>query len=347
MIRVGIVGATGYTGIELLRLLKFHPRVQVTLATTTSQQGEKLSQVHPQFEKIYDLVLEELDLEKVGEEVDLAFCALPHGQSLEKVPGLLDRGIRVIDLSADFRLRDPEDYLRWYGYQHPRPGLLGESVYGLPEIYRDRLPGARLVANPGCYPTSVILGLKPLLEEGLVDVSTLVVDSKSGASGAGRSPSQAFHFAQCTENFKAYRVANHQHTPEIEQELSYLYGNKDVVITFTPHLVPMVRGILSTVYARLAEGVEEKDLEAAFQAHYGEEMFIRLREKPALPETRQVYGTNFVDIAFRVDPRTRRVIVITAIDNLVKGAAGQAIQNMNVLLGWPEDTGLLQPVVYP
>ncbi len=346
MAKVGIIGATGYTGIELLRFIKLHPRARVTRITSTSQQGEDISKVHPQFQKIYDLELEELDIDSIAGEVDIIFCALPHGLALEKVPEILQKGKRVIDLSADFRLKDPGDYSLWYDFKHPHEEYLQESIYGLPEFYRENIKGARLVANPGCYPTSILLALKPLIEENLIDTTSIIVDSKSGVSGAGRAARMPFHFTECTENFKAYRVAGHQHTAEIEQELKNLAG-EDVVITFTPHLVPMIRGILSTLYANIKEGVGEKQVREAFYRAYEKEEFIRLIEDPLLPETKFVYGTNFCDIGFRVDGRTGRIIIISAIDNLVKGAAGQAVQNMNVLFDWPEKTGLNQPVVYP
>lgn len=346
MIKVGIIGATGYTGIELLRLLKFHPQVEVTCITSTSQQGEEISQVHPHFQRIYNLKLEDFNLDRIVQSTDIIFCALPHGLSLERVPELLERGKKVIDLSADFRLKDPRDYSKWYQYNHPRQDLLEKSVYGLPELRRDEIREADLVANPGCYPTSILLAMKPLLEMDLIEPDSIVVDSKSGVSGAGRGAKLPFHFTECTENFKAYRVANHQHTPEIEQELGYM-AKDTVTITFTPHLVPMIRGILSTLYASLKEGVGAEEIKEAFLNNYGEELFIRLREEPHLPETKYVYGTNFCDLGFTIDERTGRVIVISAIDNLVKGAAGQAVQNMNLLQGWSEETGLVQPVVYP
>ncbi|PKM79277.1 MAG: N-acetyl-gamma-glutamyl-phosphate reductase [Firmicutes bacterium HGW-Firmicutes-13] len=346
MAKIGIIGATGYTGIELLRLLKTHPRSRVTQITSTSRQGEDISEIHPQFRKIYDLKLVELNIDRMAAETDIVFSALPHGLALEKIPELLHRGKKVIDLSADFRLKNPKDYSSWYNFDHPCRNFLRESVYGLPELYREKIKGAQLVANPGCYPTSALLGLKPLIKENLIDISSIIIDSKSGVSGAGRGAKLPFHFTECTENFKAYRVASHQHTPEIEQELSNLAGT-NVVVSFTPHLIPMVRGILSTIYAGLKDGVGEKEVEEAFKKAYAKENFIRLIKEPAVPETKYVYGTNFCDIGFKVDRRTGRVIIISTIDNLVKGAAGQAVQNMNILFGWPEKTGLMHPVVYP
>ncbi len=347
MKKVGIIGATGYTGIELMRLLYFHPRARITRVTSTSQQGEDISRVHPQFKKIYNLTLEELDIEKLAEETDIIFSALPHGLALEKVPELIKMGKKVIDLSSDFRLKNPEDYPIWYGFEHPGPDYLEKSVYGLPEVYRDKLQDAYLVANPGCYPTSIILGLMPLIQENLIDCTSIICDSKSGVSGAGRGAKLPFHFPECTENFKAYRVGNHQHTPEIEQELRNISKDPALTLLFTPHLVPMIRGILSTIYAAVNKGVVKEDVEEAYQKAYQNETFIRLMDETELPETKYVYGTNFCDIGFRLEERTGRIIVVTAIDNLVKGAAGQAVQNMNILLGWPEETGLLQPVVYP
>lgn len=346
MAKIGIIGATGYTGIELLRLLKMHPRCRVTQITSTSQQGEKICDVHPQFRKIYDLKLKELDIDKMAAETDIIFSALPHGLALEKVPELLSRGKKVIDLSADFRLKNPEDYSYWYDFEHPSKDFLEKSVYGLPELYRETIKDAQLVANPGCYPTSILLGLMPLVKENLIDTSSIIIDSKSGTSGAGRGAKLPFHFPECTENFKAYRVVSHQHTPEIEQELSNL-AKENVVVSFTPHLVPMIRGILSTIYGRLKEGVGEREIGEAFESAYAKEVFVRLVKEPAVPETKYVYGTNFCDIGFKIDQRTGRVVILSAIDNLVKGAAGQAVQNMNLLFGWPEKTGLMQPVIYP
>lgn len=336
---IAILGATGYTGTELVRILNDHPEAEVVFLGSETYAGSKLSDIHPQFREQEDLILNRNRVDEIPPAVDFVFCALPHGQSAGVVPDLLEKGFRVIDLSADYRLKQPELYRQWYDLEHPAPSLLEEAVYGLPEIKRGDISKGRLIANPGCYPTSIILALAPLLTDNLVKDGTIIVDSKSGVSGAGRTPKQPFHFPDCTENFKAYRVACHQHTPEIEQELGLLRG-ADLKITFTPHLVPMIRGILSTIYLEPVSGKSEEELGALYSNYYGECTFVRILEASALPETRFVRGSNFIDIALKMDPRTGRLIVISALDNLVKGAAGQAVQNMNIMLGLPEDTGL-------
>lgn len=339
MHEIAILGATGYTGVELIRLLSRHPGVKLSYLSSESHAGQPLSAVHPQFYGRVDRELVALQADDLPEAVNIVFCALPHGSSAGVVPAILHGGKRVIDLSADFRLKDASLYDHWYGLTHPAPALLAGAVYGLPELYRDRVAGAQLVANPGCYPTSVLLGLAPLAAEGLVEWRSVVVDSKSGVSGAGRTPRQGFHFPECTENFKAYRVAGHQHTPEIEQELAQLAGEA-VTITFTPHLLPMSRGILSTIYLNLNDSVSLARLYELYRHFYRESPFIRIPDPPFLPETRLVRGTNYCDMALRLDSRTGRLIVIAAIDNLTRGASGQAVQNMNLMLGFPEDTGL-------
>ncbi len=339
MLKVAVVGATGYTGRELLQILIRHPYARPAYLTSESYAGMRIDQVYPQFRSVLELPLHKLEDTALLAECDIIFSALPHGLSMDIVPKLLDTGKRVVDLSGDFRLKDSSLYPDWYGYSHRQEGWLAKSVYGLPEYHRTAIREAVLVANPGCYPTSVLLPLKPLLLAGLVDSEDIIVDAKSGVSGAGRSPKLPFHFPECTENFKAYKVAAHQHTPEIEQELSAVVENQ-LAITFTAHLLPMVRGILSTIYLRTGDGVDEDVLNQVYSAHYGNEPFIRLYSPPELPETRFVSGSNFCDIAFRLDRRTKRLIVISAIDNLVKGAAGQAVQNMNIMMGWPEEAGL-------
>lgn len=340
MLKVAVVGATGYTGRELLEILLRHPYARPYYLTSESSAGQRIDQVYPQFRSRLDLTLQKVeDTDKLA-ECDFIFSALPHGLSMDAVPRLLATGKKVVDLSGDYRLKNGELYPQWYGYGHRCAELLAKSVYGLPEIKKDEIKNATLVANPGCYPTSVLLPLLPLLKEGLVDPDQIIVDAKSGVSGAGRSPKLPFHFPECTENFKAYRVAEHQHTPEIEQELAEAAG-REVVITFTAHLVPMVRGILSTIYLKPAAGVDEETLWNAYHRHYGNSRFVRLLSKPELPETRFVSGTNFCDISFRLDRRAGRLVVISAIDNLVKGASGQAVQNMNIMRGWPDVAGLI------
>ncbi len=339
MKKVAILGATGYTGMELVRLLHGHPQVEISFFSSESHAGRPFDRVHPQFRGMIDLELQPLQVDAIPEAVELVFCALPHGHSAGVVPELLRRGKRVVDLSADFRLRESSLYEEWYGRSHPAPDLLVRAVYGSPELYPEKIKSAQLVANPGCYPTSVILALAPLARERLVDWSSVIVDAKSGVSGAGRSPKPDFHFPDCTENFKAYRVGKHQHTPEIEQVLSCLSGEQ-VLLTFTPHLVPMIRGIFSTAYLKLCREVALQDLQTLYLDFYGRHPFVRIAEPPALPETRMVRGSNYCDIAVREESRTGRLIILSVIDNLVKGAAGQAIQNMNLMFGFSEDAGL-------
>jgi len=338
MMRVAIAGASGYTGFELLRILSSHPSVRVSMISSRQQKGQRIDEFYPAFKRHCDLIFEDTDPERLAASADLVFTALPHQASMDLIPSLLDSGARVIDLSADYRLRDPEVYENWYS-AHKTPELLKEAVYGLPELYRERIRTARLVANPGCYPTSVILALAPMLLGRLIDPDTIIADSKSGVSGAGRGLSLGVHFCEVNEDFRAYKVAEHRHTPEIEQELSILAG-RPVTVNFTPHLIPMSRGILSTVYSNLKPGVEVSDVQNAFQNRYGSEHFIRIVDGNQLPGCLQVRGSNYCDIGWRVDQRTRRLIVISVIDNLTRGASGQAVCSMNIMCGFPEDTGL-------
>ncbi|MBW6464104.1 MAG: N-acetyl-gamma-glutamyl-phosphate reductase [Bacillota bacterium] len=339
MIKTAVLGATGYTGVELVRLLHAHPAVEPVFLSSGSTAGKKYSEVHPQFAGRVDLTLEQMDYEKIPESVEMVFCALPHGKSAEIAAEIYKKGFKVIDLSADYRLGDPELYREWYNLEHPVAEMLGKAVYGLPELNKELIKGARFIANPGCYPTSILLALAPLLGEKIIKSSSIIIDAKSGVSGAGRAPKQPFHFPDCTENFKAYRVANHQHTAEIEQELGRLAG-ENIKITFTPHLVPMIRGILSTVYAEPISMTSEIELGELYDAFYSDCPFVRILKSPALPETRMVRGTNMCDIAVKYDSRTNRIIIISVIDNLLKGASGQAVQNMNLMLGLPEEEGL-------
>ncbi len=337
-VRVAIAGASGYTGFELVRLLCAHPSVVITGITSRQQKGHRLDDHYPALKGHCDLVFTDPDPEMLASSADVVFTALPHEAAMNIVPVLLQLGVKVIDLSADYRLRSAEVYGQWYS-AHKTPELLGEAVYGLPELHRDRIRAARLVANPGCYPTSVILATAPLLEKGLIDPSSIIADSKSGVSGAGRGASLGVHFCEVNESFKAYKVAEHRHTPEIEQELSAIAGS-NVVINFTPHLVPMSRGILSTVYASLGKGVVGEDVDTAFKAFYAGESFVRLSGPGALPTSLQVRGSNYCDLGWKVDQRTGRVIVVSVIDNLTRGASGQAVCNMNIMCGFAENTGL-------
>lgn len=340
--RVGILGATGYTGHELVRLLKNHPQAEVVYLGSSSSAGQAYSETYPQF----DQAAGQLADEKVPDGIDVLFCALPHGLTASRTQGFLDRGIKVIDLGADFRLHSAAIYEKWYKLEHPAPELLPRAVYGLPEFYREALRQTEIVANPGCYPTATLLALVPLLKAGLLKEGSIIVDAKSGVSGAGRGANLGTHFSEITENFKPYGVAEHRHTPEIEQELSQAAGT-DVIVNFTPHLVPMIRGILATIYADVKEGVEEGDLRGAWRAQYEQEAFVHLLRQGTWPQTKFALGSNHAFLQLTLDQRTGRAIIASAIDNLVKGASGQAIQNMNILFGLPEDTGLKGTGLWP
>ena len=342
--KVAIVGATGYAGAELVRLLARHPQVELTALTSTSYVNQALSRAYPAFEDAVEQICEAEDWATLAETADVIFCALPHGHVAEKIK--LDwlsktaRPLRIIDLGADFRLHRADDYAHWYGLPHPNPALLEAAVYGLTEWNRDAVADARLIANPGCYPTCSVLATLPLLKDALIQPDSLIIDAKSGISGAGRALHLDRHYGECSESMKAYGLATHRHTPEIEQALATFAGISPFSLTFTPHLVPMNRGILATVYARLEAGVSETTIREAFEACYADEPFVRLLPPGVYPETRWVKGSNFCDINWVVDVRNNRVIVVAAIDNLVKGAAGQAIQNMNCMLELDEQTGL-------
>ncbi|HSR10828.1 MAG TPA: N-acetyl-gamma-glutamyl-phosphate reductase [Thermodesulfobacteriota bacterium] len=345
MTRVGVVGATGYTGVELIRLISRHPRVRLTALTAERNVGQPIWKLFPSVLKLTDLVCGPLDVNAVSQACEFVFLALPHKAAMEVAPAFVDKGMKVVDLSADFRLNDPAVYEEWYE-PHSAPSLLKEAVYGIPELHREEIKKARLVANPGCYPTSVILALAPALKRGLIDLRTIIADSKSGVSGAGRSAVVSSLYAEVSENFKAYKVTEHRHTPEIEQELSRAAGEK-VNLTFTPHLTPMKRGILSTIYATLKKPIAEQELQSIYSEFYGREKFIRLRPPDLLPGTADVFGSNYCDIGMRIDKRFDRLILLSAIDNLVKGASGQAVQNMNLMLGFEESAGLDIVPVYP
>jgi len=341
---VAVLGATGYAGVELLRILLRHPRVNLKAITSQQYAGKRVSEIYPSLAGKCDLALEELQVEKIASHCDLAFAALPHEASMDIVAGLLRRAKRVIDLSADFRLHDATAYQRWYR-PHKIPELLDEAVYGLTEIHRDAIRKARLVANPGCYPTGAVLGLAPLFGEKMVR-GTVVIDAKSGTTGAGRSSAVELSFSEVNENFKAYNVGVHRHAPEIEQELGEL-GGEPVSVLFAPHLVPMSRGILSTIYVELKKAPDEDGLAKLYRKFYRDEPFIRILPAGMFPQTKDVRGSNDCAIGFRYDSPTDRLVVITAIDNLVKGAAGQAVHNMNLMYGWPETEGLQGTALVP
>jgi N-acetyl-gamma-glutamyl-phosphate reductase len=346
MLNVAIVGASGYTGLELIRILHCHPEVAVTCVTSERSAGKRVSDVFPTLRARCDLVLENLEPVRVAEKADIIFTALPHKSAMEVVPTFLKFGKSVIDLSADYRLSDPEVYGTWYE-QHLNPALLKKAVYGLPEIRRARIKGKKLVANPGCYPTSIILALAPLLKKRLVDPASIIADSASGVTGAGRSAKVDSLYCEVNEGYKAYGIGGlHRHIPEIEQELSLLAGEQ-LTITFTPHLVPMDRGILSTVYAMPLKTTSAKELSALYSDFYAGEPFVRVLPQGSLPSTAFVRGSNFCDIAPVVDLRSGRIIIVSAIDNLMKGASGQAVQNMNIVCGLPETMGLEGIGVFP
>jgi N-acetyl-gamma-glutamyl-phosphate reductase len=343
--KIGIVGASGYTGQELVRVLARHPKVEIACATSERFAGSLVDEVFPSLKGIIDLRFSELSMEEINRDADFIFTALPHGQSMDVVAASMAKGKRVVDLSADFRLKDVALYERWYG-RHSCPDLLQEAVYGLPEIYRDEIKKAQLVANPGCYPTGAILALAPLMEEGVIAFSGIVVDAKSGTSGAGRNPSLSNLFCEVAEGLKAYGVAIHRHAPEMEQELSSRAGEA-VTILFVPHLIPVNRGILSTIYARPQGEQSTEQAAAVYQRRYGQEPFIRLCSPGTFPSTMEVRGSNYCDLGVMVDDRSGQLIVISAIDNLVKGASGQAVQNMNIMCGFPEQMGLEQIPLVP
>ena len=345
MLKVAVIGASGYTGVELLRILVGHPEVEICAVTSRQHEGLPINQLFPSLSGFCELRCETLDVASIAQRADLVFTALPHKTAMEVVPGFLDSGCKVVDLSADYRLKDQDIYEKWY-QQHSSPELFADAVYGLPELYAEKLRSARLVANPGCYPTSVVLALAPLLEKHLIDPKSLIVDSKSGASGAGRGVKLGSLFCEVNEGFKAYGIASHRHTPEIEQELCRLAGC-DIRLNFTPHLLPVNRGILSTCYADLLEDKTTEELIELYQHRYSGEDFIRVMPGGQLPNIAYVRGTNFCDIGLVSDQHTGRVIVVSAIDNLVKGAAGQAVQNMNIMYNLPETLGLGIVPIFP
>ncbi len=345
-VRIAIAGASGYTGAELLRILVQHPGARITALTAETHANQSISQIFPSLRRFVDLTCMPLDPARLAAEADFVFLALPHKASMTVAPALLERGVRVLDLSADFRLKDAAAYPAWYGLTHDAPQFLSAAVYGLPEIHGKAIADARLVAVPGCYPTSVILGLAPLLTHGLVDIGTIVIDSISGVSGAGRKPDLGTHFSEVNESLKAYGVAKHRHTPEIEQELSGLAGT-NVTVTFTPHLAPLTRGILTTITARLTRPQTTAELLATTGAFYRGRACIRVLDEGTLPQTKYVLHSNLCDIGVVSDSRTGRVIVVSAIDNLVKGASGQAVQCFNLMAGLDEGAGLQMPGLYP
>lgn len=346
MLKVAIVGASGYTGVELIRILHAHPEAAVTCVTSEQSAGKKISAVFPSLRGRCDLELVNLEPVSIAHKADFIFTALPHKAAMEVVPTFLEMGKSVVDLSADYRLKNPADYAAWYE-PHMNPEYLATAVYGLPEVRRDEVAEAGLIANPGCYPTSIILGLAPALKRGLVEVSSIIADSKSGVSGAGRSAKVDNLFCEVNDGFKAYGVGGvHRHIPEIEQELSLLAGER-LKISFTPHLIPMDRGIVSTIYAEPKTPISAAELHRVYADFYAGEPFVRVLACGEFPSTSHVRGSNFCDLGVTVDNRTGRIVIVSAIDNLVKGASGQAVQNMNLMNGFPETMGLEGLALFP
>lgn len=345
-VRIAIVGSTGYGGVELARLLEAHPLAEITSVISSSSAGTKFTEGYPHLQGIREEVLDDVDPELIKSKADVVFLATPAGVAARTAPKFLEAGLKVIDLSGDYRLKSPSLYEEWYKKPAADERYLQQAVFGLSEIYGEQVQKAELLSNPGCFPTATTLGLVPAIKAGWIDPSTIIIDAKSGVSGAGRGASLGTHYSELNENFKAYKVNKHQHIPEIEMVLSDAAG-KPVVTTFTTHLVPMTRGIMSTMYASLQGDYSESDFIELYRSFYEGRRFVRIRPEGQWPATKEVYGSNYCDIGFSVDSRTGRVTIISVIDNLVKGAAGQAIQNLNIMMGWDETLGLQFAPVYP
>jgi len=344
--RVAVVGATGYTGLELMKILVAHPKVEVAVVTSETYKGQDFSQVFPAFRGIFQKTLQGLEPKTLASEVELAFLCLPHGSSMKVLPALLDAGLKVIDLSGDFRFNDPKVYEKWYHMRHEAPEFLECAVLGFPELFRSAIAQARLLANPGCYVTSVVLALAPILKAQWIHPSPIFADCKSGVTGGGRKPSQRFHYPECNESFSPYSIGQHRHQPEMEEALEAFTGIRPQIL-FSPHLVPMNRGILSTVYTKVREekarSLSLEEVHELYTSFYASCPFVRVLPLGEMPNTHNVRGSNFCDIGLVWDPRTGTLVVVSALDNLVKGASGQAVQNMNLMAGFPETTGLLRP----
>jgi N-acetyl-gamma-glutamyl-phosphate reductase len=344
--KAGILGSTGYTGAELVRILLHHPEVDLAFVDSRSYQNKSFETAYKNLKDRATMVAQSIDPENLPEKVDVVFCAMPHRISQDKVFALRKNNTRVIDLSADFRLKDQHVYEKWYRTDHRCPELLNEAVYGLPEWYASEVSQASLIANPGCFPTSILLTLLPLIKEKLVDGRQIIIDSKTGISGAGRNPSEINVYSQVNENVRAYAIGEHRHTPEIEQELTKAAG-KELIIQFTPHLVPMDRGILSTIVIPAASNLTEERINDCYHTYYGHKSFIRLLGNSILPETKAVRGSNFCDISWKIDKRSGNLLLVSAIDNLIKGSSGAAVQNMNLMMGLPEGMGLNHLPIWP
>lgn len=344
--KAAIIGGTGYGAIELIRLINKHPNLEIGSVISNSQAGKDFSETYPHLSGIINQPLETFDAEEIAEKNEVVFLATPSGVSSELAPQLIDNGIKCIDLSGDFRLRSTEQYERWYKHAAANAQYINQAVYGLSEIYSEKIRTSSLIANPGCYPTATLLGVMPLLKTDIADHNSLIIDAKSGVSGAGRGLSLASHYAEINENLKAYKLGKHQHIPEIEQVLSDGHG-KPITVTFTTHLVPMTRGIMCTIYVNLKAAVTSEAVEELYREYYKNKPFVRVRSAGNSPSTKEVLGSNYCDIGLYVDERTNRLTIISVIDNLVKGAAGQAVQNANIMNGWDEQAGLDDLPLYP
>lgn len=337
MVNVGIVGATGYVGIELIRLLINHPKIRLNALSSVSFEGKKVQEVYPNVAELIDI--ECTNSEEVVNKCDVIFTALPHGLSEKIVDECIKKQKTCIDIGADFRLNSEEEYKKWYGKEYDIKDIHDKAVYGLPEVYKDKIKEASVIANPGCYPTSAVLGLIPLLDKGLIDPTNIIIDAKSGTTGAGREPSQVTHFSECNENLIAYKIGSHRHIPEIEQTLSEV-GKEKITVTFTPHLIPVNRGILSTIYCNPKENLDIDFIYKTYLNYYKDECFVRVLPLGSSANIRNIKHSNYCDISIHIDERTNKIIILSAIDNMIKGAAGQAVQNMNICMGWNEKEGL-------
>ena len=345
MLKAAIIGASGYTGFELMRLSVQHPHMELTAVSSEKFAGKKVGEVFPSLHDKIKVDFKSISEKKGVSEADFVFVALPHKEAMSVVPQLIKLGKKVIDLSADFRFNDPAIYENWY-QKHTAPELLQDAVYGLSELYREKIKNAQLVANPGCYPTAVILALAPLIKNDVIDLNNIIADAKSGVSGAGRSVVLSSLFAEVNEGVKAYKVAKHQHLPEMEQELS-LIAQKNVSLLFTPHLIPMNRGILATIYTTMSKEMSENEVLNLYKNFYQNDIFVRICPLGTFPSTNQVKGSNYCDIGITIDSRTNRLVLVSVIDNLLKGGSGQAVQNMNIMAGFSEELGINQPALFP
>ncbi|KMJ59530.1 N-acetyl-gamma-glutamyl-phosphate reductase [Bacillus sp. LL01] len=344
--KVGIIGANGYSGAELIRILQQHPEVELSFMASHSTSGQLITEQYPHLQGIAETRLEEINTKEIRGMADLFFFATPSGVSKNLIHRLVDNKIPCIDLSGDHRLKDSVLYDKWYKYSAAPDSALQKSTYGLPELFREDIKSSTLIANPGCYPTATLLGLAPVLKNKLVHHNSIIIDGKSGVTGAGRKASMATHYCEVNENVKAYKLGSHQHIPEMEQGIQ-AYSGESATITFTPHLVPMSRGIMCTIYANLVETISSEEAQKIYQEFYQEEHFVRIRKENQWPATKEVFGSNYCDIGLSVDARTNRIMIVSVIDNVMKGASGQAVQNMNIMNGWNEDLGLTFTPVYP